>query len=151
MDAPACCCPGHSHWRRFLLLSPLLAAGASGRIGLKGAPANQDGTPRCFNSSSTPRISCAQAQVGDIGLMGAPAKLDGKAVEGVKIFLGGKIGENPEVGGLPLGCPAGHGRQSCCGRARYDPSKPAPGASHAAGSLTHVISTFFPFAAGQGV
>ncbi len=39
-----------------------------------------------------------QAQVGDIGLMGAPAKLDGKAVEGVKIFLGGKIGENPEVG-----------------------------------------------------
>ena len=36
--------------------------------------------------------------MGDIGLMGAPAKLDGKAVEGVKIFLGGKIGENPEVG-----------------------------------------------------
>lgn len=25
--------------------------------------------------------------------MGAPAKVDGKAVEGVKIFLGGKIGE----------------------------------------------------------
>ncbi|PRW21087.1 ferredoxin--nitrite reductase [Chlorella sorokiniana] len=41
--------------------------------------------------------SCGQAQVGDIGLMGAPAKLDGKAVEGVKIFLGGKIGENPEL------------------------------------------------------
>ena len=30
--------------------------------------------------------------------MGAPAKLDGKAVEGVKILLGGRIGENPEVG-----------------------------------------------------
>ena len=41
--------------------------------------------------------SCGQAQVGDIGLMGAPAKLDGKAVEGVKIMVGGKIGENPEV------------------------------------------------------
>jgi len=35
----------------------------------------------------------AQAQVGDIGLMGGPAKLDGKAVEGVRIFLGGTIGE----------------------------------------------------------
>jgi ferredoxin-nitrite reductase len=35
--------------------------------------------------------------VGDIGLMGAPAKLDGKAVEGYKIFLGGKIGEHPEL------------------------------------------------------
>lgn len=42
-------------------------------------------------------LCCPQAQVGDIGLMGAPAKLDGKAVEGVKIFLGGRIGENPEV------------------------------------------------------
>eukprot|EP01026_Neomeris_dumetosa_P084590 TRINITY_DN993_c0_g2_i1.p1 TRINITY_DN993_c0_g2~~TRINITY_DN993_c0_g2_i1.p1 ORF type:complete len:603 (+),score=82.85 TRINITY_DN993_c0_g2_i1:158-1966(+) len=41
--------------------------------------------------------SCGQAQVGDIGLMGAPAKVDGKAVEGVKIFLGGKIGENAEL------------------------------------------------------
>lgn len=38
-----------------------------------------------------------QAQVGDIGLMGGPAKLDGKAVEGVRIFLGGTIGENPKV------------------------------------------------------
>ena len=41
--------------------------------------------------------SCGQAQVGDIGLMGAPAKLDGKAVEGVRIMVGGKIGENPEL------------------------------------------------------
>jgi ferredoxin-nitrite reductase len=41
--------------------------------------------------------SCGQAQVGDIGLMGAPAKLDGKAVEGVRIFLGGKVGEGPEL------------------------------------------------------
>jgi ferredoxin-nitrite reductase len=37
--------------------------------------------------------------------MGAPAKLDGKAVEGVKIFLGGKIGENPDVS-RPAGQPA---------------------------------------------
>lgn len=36
--------------------------------------------------------------MGDIGLMGGPAKLDGKAVEGVRIFLGGTIGENPTVG-----------------------------------------------------
>ena len=36
-------------------------------------------------------------QVGDIGLMGAPAKKDGKAAEGFKIMLGGKIGENPEL------------------------------------------------------
>lgn len=43
--------------------------------------------------------SCGQAQVGDIGLMGAPAKLDGKAVEGFRILVGGKIGENPEVRG----------------------------------------------------
>lgn len=41
--------------------------------------------------------SCGQAQVGDIGLMGAPAKVNGKAVEGVKLFLGGKVGENPEL------------------------------------------------------
>ena len=39
------------------------------------------------------RFPGAQAQVADIGLMGGPAKLDGKAVEGVRIFLGGTIGE----------------------------------------------------------
>ena len=38
-----------------------------------------------------------QAQVGDIGLMGGPAKLDGKAVEGVRLFKGGIIGENPTL------------------------------------------------------
>ena len=38
-------------------------------------------------------MSGAQAQVADIGLMGGPAKLEGKAVEGVRIFLGGTIGE----------------------------------------------------------
>ena len=36
-------------------------------------------------------------QVADIGLMGGPAKLDGKAVEGVKVFTGGKIGEGAEL------------------------------------------------------
>jgi len=41
--------------------------------------------------------SCGQAQIGDIGLMGAPAKRDGKAVEGVRIFLGGKIGDAPNL------------------------------------------------------
>lgn len=34
----------------------------------------------------------------DIGLMGGPAKLDGKAVEGVRIFSGGKIGEGAALG-----------------------------------------------------
>ncbi|KAF5831635.1 hypothetical protein DUNSADRAFT_12795 [Dunaliella salina] len=41
--------------------------------------------------------SCGQAQVGDIGLIGAPAKKDGKATEGFRILLGGRIGENPEL------------------------------------------------------
>lgn len=36
-------------------------------------------------------------QVGDIGLMGSPAKKDGKATEGFKIMLGGKVGENPAL------------------------------------------------------
>jgi len=50
--------------------------------------------------------SCGQAQVADIGLMGGPARvekeIDGKvkkvAVEGVNIFLGGKVGEDPFLG-----------------------------------------------------
>lgn len=29
--------------------------------------------------------------------MGGPAKMDGKAVEGVRIFLGGSIGEGPAL------------------------------------------------------
>lgn len=41
--------------------------------------------------------SCGQAQVADIGLMGCPTKKDGKAVEGVRIFLGGSIGENAQL------------------------------------------------------
>jgi ferredoxin-nitrite reductase len=53
--------------------------------------------------------SCGQAQVGDIGLMGAPAKLDGKATEGVKLFLGGKIGENPALAtAFGVGIPVAH-------------------------------------------
>lgn len=74
--------------------------------------------------------SCAQAQVGDIGLMGAPAKVDGKAVEGVRIMLGGTIGENPQVSAPACS-------RSCTatvGRARHAPpelmttasSRPAP-------------------------
>jgi ferredoxin-nitrite reductase len=35
--------------------------------------------------------------VADIGLMGCPTKKDGKAVEGVRIFLGGSIGENAQL------------------------------------------------------
>ncbi|KAK9850606.1 hypothetical protein WJX84_005660 [Apatococcus fuscideae] len=39
--------------------------------------------------------SCGQVQVADIGLMGGPAKLNGKATEGVRIFVGGTIGQDP--------------------------------------------------------
>eukprot|EP00543_Licmophora_paradoxa_P009519 CAMPEP_0202477274 /NCGR_PEP_ID=MMETSP1360-20130828/93859_1 /ASSEMBLY_ACC=CAM_ASM_000848 /TAXON_ID=515479 /ORGANISM="Licmophora paradoxa, Strain CCMP2313" /LENGTH=593 /DNA_ID=CAMNT_0049104517 /DNA_START=45 /DNA_END=1826 /DNA_ORIENTATION=+ len=56
--------------------------------------------------------SCGQVQVADIGLMGGPARkeIDGKmkAVPGVKIFVGGKIGEEshlalePYKSGVPL-------------------------------------------------
>jgi ferredoxin-nitrite reductase len=56
--------------------------------------------------------SCGQVQVADIGIMGAPAKkiIDGKAkaVQGCKIFVGGKIGEEshlamePVKEGIPL-------------------------------------------------
>ena len=41
--------------------------------------------------------SCGQAQVGDIGLMGGPAKHEGKAVEGVRVFKGGEIGEKAKL------------------------------------------------------
>lgn len=57
--------------------------------------------------------SCGQAQLADIGLMGAPAKKADasgamKAVPGVNIFIGGKIGEHahlaaePAMKGIPL-------------------------------------------------
>ncbi len=42
-------------------------------------------------------VQTLQAQVADIGLMGCPTKKDGKAVEGVRIFLGGSIGENAQL------------------------------------------------------
>lgn len=42
--------------------------------------------------------SCGQAQVGDIGLMGSAAKKNGKGVEGVRILVGGKIGEDAALG-----------------------------------------------------
>ena len=57
--------------------------------------------------------SCGQVQLADIGLMGAPAKrmnAEGvmKAVPGVNVFVGGKIGEDamlaetPMMTGIPL-------------------------------------------------
>jgi ferredoxin-nitrite reductase len=44
--------------------------------------------------------SCGQAQAGDIGLMGTKVRKDGKAVEGAKIFTGGKVGKGAELGNL---------------------------------------------------
>lgn len=57
--------------------------------------------------------SCGQVQVADIGLMGAPAKKmnaagELKAVPGVNIFIGGKVGEaaslmmEPALKGIPM-------------------------------------------------
>jgi len=44
--------------------------------------------------------SCGQAQAGDIGLMGTKAKKDGSVVEGVNLFLGGKVGKDAKLGEL---------------------------------------------------
>jgi len=42
--------------------------------------------------------SCGQPQAGDIGLMGTKVRKDGKAVEGAKIYAGGKVGHGAELG-----------------------------------------------------
>ena len=42
--------------------------------------------------------SCGQPQAGDIGLMGTKVRKDGQAVEGAKIFAGGKVGQGAELG-----------------------------------------------------
>lgn len=42
--------------------------------------------------------SCGQPQVADIGLMGTKTRKDGKTVEGVDIFMGGKVGKEAQLG-----------------------------------------------------
>ncbi|MGI0484423.1 ferredoxin--nitrite reductase [Pantanalinema rosaneae CENA516] len=42
--------------------------------------------------------SCGQPQVADIGLMGTKTRKNGKAVDGVDIFMGGKVGKHAELG-----------------------------------------------------
>ena len=42
--------------------------------------------------------SCGQPQVADIGLMGTKARKNGKAVDGVDIFMGGKVGKDAHLG-----------------------------------------------------
>ncbi|MDJ0590479.1 MAG: ferredoxin--nitrite reductase [Pleurocapsa sp. MO_226.B13] len=44
--------------------------------------------------------SCGQPQAGDIGLMGTKVRKDGQAVEGAKIFTGGKVGKGAELGNM---------------------------------------------------
>ena len=44
--------------------------------------------------------SCAQAQAGDIGLIGAKVRKDGEMVEGVDIYMGGKVGKDAQLGEL---------------------------------------------------
>ncbi|MDF2388171.1 ferredoxin--nitrite reductase [Nostoc ellipsosporum NOK] len=42
--------------------------------------------------------SCGQPQVADIGLMGTKTRKDGKTVEGVDIYMGGKVGKEAHLG-----------------------------------------------------
>ncbi|MBW4684843.1 MAG: ferredoxin--nitrite reductase [Komarekiella atlantica HA4396-MV6] len=42
--------------------------------------------------------SCGQPQVADIGLMGTKTRKNGKAVEGVDIYMGGKVGKDAHLG-----------------------------------------------------
>jgi ferredoxin-nitrite reductase len=42
--------------------------------------------------------SCGQPQVADIGLMGTKARKDGKTVEGVNLYMGGKVGKDAHLG-----------------------------------------------------
>jgi ferredoxin-nitrite reductase len=42
--------------------------------------------------------SCGQPQVADIGFMGTKVRKDGKTVEGVDIYMGGKVGKDAELG-----------------------------------------------------
>lgn len=42
--------------------------------------------------------SCGQPQVADIGLMGTKTRKDGKAVDGVDLYMGGKVGKDAHLG-----------------------------------------------------
>ncbi len=42
--------------------------------------------------------SCGQPQVADIGLMGTKTRKNGKTVEGVDLYLGGKVGKDAHLG-----------------------------------------------------
>lgn len=44
--------------------------------------------------------SCGQVQVADIGFMGCMTRKDGKTVEGVDVFLGGRIGSDSHLGDI---------------------------------------------------
>ncbi|WP_036480548.1 ferredoxin--nitrite reductase [Myxosarcina sp. GI1] len=44
--------------------------------------------------------SCGQPQVADIGFMGTKVRKDGKTVEGVDLYMGGKVGKNAKLGDL---------------------------------------------------
>ena len=44
--------------------------------------------------------SCGQAQAGDIGLIGTKVRQDSEIVEGVDIYMGGKVGKDAQLGQL---------------------------------------------------
>ena len=42
--------------------------------------------------------SCGQPQVADIGLMGTKVRKDGQTVEGLNLYMGGKVGKDAHLG-----------------------------------------------------
>ena len=42
--------------------------------------------------------SCGQPQVADIGMMGTKVRKDGKTVEGVDLYMGGRVGKDAQLG-----------------------------------------------------
>jgi ferredoxin-nitrite reductase len=42
--------------------------------------------------------SCGQPQVADIGLMGTKVRKNGKTLEGVDVYMGGKVGKDAQLG-----------------------------------------------------
>jgi len=72
-----------------LLTEPLLANQLDAELNIpRGVRMHWTGCPN----------SCGQPQVADIGLMGTKARKDGKTVEGVDLYMGGKVGKDAHLG-----------------------------------------------------
>jgi ferredoxin-nitrite reductase len=80
--------------------------------------------------------SCGQPQVADIGLMGTKVRVAGKTVEGVDIYMGGKVGKAAQLGqrvqqGVPCDQLAGVLRQLLIEHFQATPKGPAASSSGA--------------------